>query len=54
MFRHTVATYLIEAQMDLPSLMILLGHKNMETTKRYLHVSKKHVKKGYKDNMDKL
>ncbi|BCR35549.1 tyrosine-type recombinase/integrase [Mariniplasma anaerobium] len=54
MFRHTVATYLIESQMDLPSLMILLGHKNMETTKRYLHVSKKHVKKGYSDNMNKL
>lgn len=54
MFRHTVATYLIENDMDLPSLMIILGHKNMETTKRYLHLSQKHVKKSYIKNMSKL
>lgn len=54
MFRHTVATYMIESEMDLPTLMSILGHKNLETTKRYLHVSKKHVKKSYIKSMDKL
>lgn len=54
MFRHTVATYMIETEMDLPTLMTILGHKNLETTKRYLHVSKKHVKKSYIKSMDKL
>ncbi len=54
MFRHTVATYMIETGMDLPSLMDVLGHKNLETTKRYLHVSKKHVKKSYEEKMNKL
>ncbi|AUD62486.1 hypothetical protein BK010_02390 [Tenericutes bacterium MO-XQ] len=54
MFRHTVATYMIESEMDLPTLMTILGHKNLETTKRYLHVSKQHVKKSYIKSMDKL
>lgn len=54
MFRHTVATYMIESEMDLPTLMTILGHKNLETTKRYLHVSKQHVKKSYIKSMYKL
>lgn len=54
MFRHTVATYLIESGMDLPSLMDILGHRNLETTRRYLHVSKKHVKTNYQKMMDKI
>lgn len=54
MFGHTFATYLIESGTDLPTLMNLLGHKNLETTKRYLHVSKMHVKKSYTKSMDKL
>lgn len=54
MFRHTVATFLVESRMDLPSLMNLLGHRNLETTRRYLHMSKKHVKSRYEKNMSKL
>lgn len=54
MFRHTVATYLIETGMDLPTLMRVLGHRNLETTKRYLHVSKVHVKNSYLKSMNKL
>ena len=54
MFRHTFATYMIESGTDLPTLMNLLGHKNLETTKRYLHVSKVHVKKSYSKSMKKL
>jgi len=54
MFRHTVATYLLESGMSLPSLVGVLGHKNLETTKRYLHISKNHIKKSYSKSMNKL
>lgn len=54
MFRHTAATALIERGMDLASIMIILGHKNLKTTERYLHVSKTHVKKHYQSIMNKL
>lgn len=48
MFRHTLATTLVENDADLISVMQILGHQNIETTERYLHVSKKHVKKTFK------
>ncbi|MDY0209846.1 MAG: tyrosine-type recombinase/integrase [Acholeplasma sp.] len=47
MFRHTMATNWLEAGADLISVMETLGHKNLETTERYLHVNKKHIKKTY-------
>lgn len=54
MFRHTTATTLIEAGADIASIMSILGHKNIQTTERYLHVSKKHVKKTYQDKINKF
>ncbi|MFA6801354.1 MAG: tyrosine-type recombinase/integrase [Acholeplasmataceae bacterium] len=54
MFRHTFATYMIQSGMDLPTLMQVLGHRNLETTKRYLHVSKMHVKNSYLKSMNQL
>jgi len=54
MFRHTAATALIERGMDLASIMIILGHKNLKTTERYLHVSKSHVRKKYQSIMNDL
>lgn len=54
MFRHTTATTLVEAGADIASVMQILGHKNIKTTERYLHVSTKHVKKTYQDRMNKL
>lgn len=47
MFRHTHATILIENGADLISVMKILGHNNIKTTERYLHMSKKHVKKNF-------
>lgn len=47
MFRHTMATNWLEAGADLVSVMETLGHKNLETTERYLHLNKKHIKKTY-------
>ena len=54
MFRHTTATTLIEAGADIASIMTILGHKNIKTTERYLHVSNKHVKESYQKRINKL
>jgi integrase/recombinase XerC/integrase/recombinase XerD len=45
---------MVEDGIDIASIMIILGHKNIQTTERYLHVSNKHVKKLYQDKMNKL
>lgn len=42
--RHTYATHLMEEGADLESVRLLLGHSTYEMTKRYVHLSTKHIK----------
>jgi integrase/recombinase XerD len=43
LLRHSWATHQLEAGMDLKTLQVLLGHDDLETTSRYLRLSRKHL-----------
>ena len=52
-FRHTFASHLVMAGVDLMTVKELLGHKSIKMTERYSHLSPNHKAKAVKvlDNL---
>ena len=44
--RHTFATRAVERGMELPKLMAILGHSNLRSIMKYVHMTQTHIDDG--------
>lgn len=51
-WRHTFATTFIKNGGDLETLRLLLGHSNLKTTQKYLHLSRNDIVQNYHNAMN--
>ena len=52
-WRHTFATNFLKSGGDIETLRLILGHTNLLTTQRYLHIDNSHVRKEYQRIIEK-
>jgi integrase len=50
--RHTFATRAVERGVQLPKLMAILGHANLRSIMRYVHISQDHISQGMRQFED--
>jgi site-specific recombinase XerD len=53
-WRHTFATKFAKSNGNMEALRQILGHDNLKTTQKYLHLNKKDIMNAYNDVLDKL
>ena len=47
-FRHTLATNLIDRGMSIQEVSVILGHADIRTTMKYIHVNEKNTENSYR------
>lgn len=53
MFRHTLATILVENGVDLNTVRVIMGHRSLLTTQRYLHVRLNKAQQSYNEILNR-